>query len=76
MVRLTHPIKYILERAKKFRFMRKERYAAFLILLAFFSGMLITAATSGCDSHSDFTAQSPDFQPETSELQLMGKESL
>ena len=30
--------------------MKKERYAIVLILLAFFSGMVLTAATSGCDS--------------------------
>jgi hypothetical protein len=30
--------------------MKKERYAIVLILLAFFSGMVLTAATSGCDA--------------------------
>lgn len=29
--------------------MKKERFAALLIFLAFFSGMMLTAATSGCD---------------------------
>ena len=32
--------------------MKKERYAIALILVAFFSGMVLTAATSGCDSNS------------------------
>lgn len=40
MVRISLPI-------------RRERYAALLILLAFFSGMVLTAATSGCDSARD-----------------------
>ncbi len=30
--------------------MKKETYAAGLILVAFFSGMVLTAATSGCDT--------------------------
>ncbi len=38
--------------------MRRERFAASLILLAFVSGMLLTAATSGCDSNDKTTAQS------------------
>lgn len=37
--------------------MKKERYAALLILLAFFSGMFLTAATSGCDAANDMTAK-------------------
>ncbi|MEM7474375.1 MAG: hypothetical protein AAF483_05225 [Planctomycetota bacterium] len=37
--------------------MRRERFAASLILLAFFSGMLLTAATSGCDAKNNLTAQ-------------------
>lgn len=31
--------------------MKREKYAAALIVLAFFSGMVLTAATSGCDSN-------------------------
>ncbi len=37
--------------------MKKERYAIFLILLAFSSGMVLTAATSGCDARNQLTAQ-------------------
>ena len=45
--------------------MKKERYAAILILLAFFSGMFLTAATSGCDaSNSDVATQSEDAATE------------
>ena len=36
--------------------MKRERFAASLILVAFVSGMILTAATSGCDS-ADYTAQ-------------------
>ena len=37
--------------------MKKERYAIVLILVAFSSGMVLTAATSGCDARSNLTAQ-------------------
>ena len=38
--------------------MKKEIYAIVLITVAFFSGMILTAATSGCDTASDTTVQS------------------
>lgn len=44
--------------------MKKERFAFALILLAFFSGMVLTAATSGCDSNNGLTAQNPTSLPE------------
>lgn len=31
--------------------MKREGYAALLIILAFCSGMFLTAMTSGCDAH-------------------------
>ncbi len=37
--------------------MKKELVALALILLAFSTGMILTAATSGCDAHNDGTAQ-------------------
>ena len=40
--------------------MKKERYAVVMILLAFFSGMVLTAATSGCDSRNQLTAQADE----------------
>ncbi len=43
--------------------MKKERYAVVLILLAFFSGMVLTAATSGCDSRNELTAQTDSGEP-------------
>ncbi|MCA9131649.1 MAG: hypothetical protein KDA45_00770 [Planctomycetales bacterium] len=40
--------------------MKKEHLAIVLILLSFSSGMVLTAATSGCDAHpSRISAQSP-----------------
>ena len=42
--------------------MKKERYAVGLIMVAFFSGMLLTAATSGCDSRNNVA--STNVQPE------------
>ena len=36
---------------------KKESFAAVLITLAFFSGMMLTAATSGCDSGENMTVQ-------------------
>lgn len=31
--------------------MKQERFAVVMILLALISGLLLTAATSGCDAH-------------------------
>lgn len=48
--------------------MKKERYAVGLIMVAFFSGMLLTAATSGCDSRNNVTqstAQASDTETVT-----------
>lgn len=47
--------------------MKKERYAAALILLAFFSGMVLTAATSGCDGTEARTTAYDANAPEQSE---------
>ena len=37
--------------------MKKERFALALICLAFVSGMMLTAATSGCDTRTDVAAR-------------------
>jgi hypothetical protein len=43
--------------------LRRERFAAALIFLAFLSGMALTAATSGCDATNRLSAS----ETETSE---------
>jgi hypothetical protein len=42
--------------------MLKERYAIVLILLALFSGMLLTAATSGCNARDSSAAREPSSE--------------
>jgi hypothetical protein len=44
---------------KLFTFMKKELVAIALISLAFSTGMVLTAVTSGCDAHRTGTAQAP-----------------
>ncbi|MFN3193637.1 MAG: hypothetical protein ACE361_24200 [Aureliella sp.] len=49
--------------------LRRERFAAALILLAFLSGMMLTAATSGCDAANKMTASSePSVPSESSDV--------
>ncbi|MEM8733605.1 MAG: hypothetical protein AAGG44_05270 [Planctomycetota bacterium] len=45
--------------------LRRERFAAALILLAFLSGMVLTAATSGCDAANKMTASSDSTAAES-----------
>lgn len=38
--------------------MKKESYAVVLIMMAFVSGMVLTAATSGCDASNRIASHS------------------
>ena len=41
--------------------MKKERYAVAMIFVAFFSGMVLTAATSGCDARRRLAEDGPAY---------------
>lgn len=45
--------------------MKREGYAAALIVLAFFSGMVLTAMTSGCDANRSMDGQSARMPEES-----------
>ncbi|MFK7736705.1 MAG: hypothetical protein AB8B50_11780 [Pirellulaceae bacterium] len=47
--------------------LRRERFAAALIFLAFLSGMVLTAATSGCDATNRLSASEATASADSSQ---------